>query len=260
MKRKDTSTIVIVTGRNILRADFRDGLCQWKSAARQAGTSVTEGFSAAMALGGQGAGTLWLLSDEWFSQTIQLNPAQVAGLSEAQMTRALAFEAEPFSGIPMAGAALAFHKKGEGSFDVVAVPVEIRDRLLGTATAKGAVLEGIARTDVPPEDEESLRKWLYDWSGRLETGGAPVIGAPAAPPSPKRFQMAAVVMAIAAVLLLAAGKWWITSETRELRKRNAEFTSAANELSTVNKAVQEATAKIDAARTEIESVNTVAAW
>lgn len=258
MKRRQKSTLVVVSARGILHADFRDGVCQWKSAARQPGTSVVEGFTTALSLGDSISREVWLLSDEWFSQRLQLNPAQVAGLSEAQMTRALAFEAEPFSGIPMASAALAFRNAGEGAFDVVALPVETRDRLLGAASFRSCGLEGIAHADAPPEDERALRKWLGDWMERIGTEQVPVLGAPAPPPSPKRFQVAGLCMAAAALLLLVAGKWWLSSGIRDLKISNDEFSRATSELAAVNQNIQNATKEIDTLRSEIESVNSVA--
>ncbi len=258
MKRRETSTLIVVSGSGILRADFREGDCQWKGAARQPGTSVIEGFTAALSLGESASGTLWLLSDEWFSQKIQLNPAQVAGLNDAQMARALAFEAEPYSGIPMAGAALAFRHAGEGTFDVLALPVETRARLMDAAAFRNCSLEGIARADAAPEDEDALRKWLGDWLARLESGQVPVVGAPVPPPSPKRFQAAGLCMAAAALMLLVAARWWLSSGIDGLKIRNGEFSRASGELAAVNRNIQVATKEIDTLRSEIESVNTVA--
>jgi len=258
MKAPQHSILVVVCRRGVLRADFHEGGFDWKNAARQNGTSVTEGFAAALALGGQSHGAVWLLSDEWFSQTIQLNPAQVAGLSHAQLRRALSFEAEPFSGIPMSGAALDFRKTGEGGFDVLEIPAETRDRLFEKALERGCQLKGIAFSEAPPEEGAALRRWLADWMERLESGQVPCVGAPVTPPSPKRFQAASVWMAIAAAVLVCAAKWWLSSELASLRQKNAEFSNAANDLATVNRSIQEVTHEIDTLRTELESVNAVA--
>jgi hypothetical protein len=248
----------VIAGRIILRADFRGASCQWKRAARQPGTSVSEAFTAALSLGEPITGTLWLLCDEWFSQRLQLNPAQVAGLNEAQMTRALAFEAEPFSGIPMAGAALAFRSAGSGAFDVVTLPAETRDRLLGEAAVRACGLHGIASADAPPEDEDALHAWLGGWLQRLNAGQVPVVGAPTPPPSPQRFKIAGLCMAATALLLLLGGRWWLNNSISNLKTRNAEFSTAAGELAAVNRNIQDAAKEIDTLRSEIESVNSVA--
>mgnify|MGYP007068602944 CR=1 FL=1 len=239
-----------------MRADLVDGGWICRSGARATGSSVAEAMGAARSLGDETGKKVWLLSDEWFSQSFTLNPAQIAGLNDEQLGRALAFEAEPFSGIPMTSAALGFLRAGEGSFEVVALPAEVRSRLMDLA---GGAFGGIAAAGPPPEDDDGMRQWAAILSGDLEGRRGPVVSAPAAPPSANRFRTAGFLMEAAAMLLLCASWWWIKSETLALRKKQSEYTSVANDLAAANLRIKNAGAEITNLRTDLDAANSLAA-
>jgi hypothetical protein len=251
-----THTLLGGFSRSILRADLIDGDWRCKTASRATGTSEAEAFAAALALAPERCKRVWLLSDEWFHQTMALNPAQVAGLNADQLERALAFETEPYSGIPMTAAALGYRRVADGGFEVVALPAGLRGRLV-SLTAEGFC--GIARADPPPEDEAGRNAWLRRTLGALEEETVPIIGIPATPPSSTRFRTAAIVMEIAALLLLTGGWIWLKARTAAHTTINSEHAAVSNELNKLNRQSQAAAAEIDKLRADMETSRSVAA-
>lgn len=247
-----THTVLGVFTRLVLRADLTGGEWTIRSAARATGTSANEAFAAALGLGvGLGA-RVWMVSDEWFSQTINLNPAQIAGLNEDQLTRALAFEAEPYSGIPLTSAALGFLRTGEGTFDVVAMPTETRDRLVVLA---GEGFAGIAFASAPPDEDDGREAWLRNRVRALEEKEVATVGAQKPAPSPGRFRRAAVWMEFAALLVLAIVWWSIRSETRTLRAVHDEISAAAREHTGIRQQVQSGALDVEKLQEELKTAS-----
>ncbi len=247
--RSGAHTLLGVFAREILRADLSDGEWHCTSSPRPAGLSVAEAFDAARD-GRDGFGRkVWLVSDEWFSQTIHLNPTQIAGLGDGQLERALAFEAEPFSGMSMTSSALGFRRTGAGDFEVVVVPADLRTRLIQLA---GGAFGGIAFASAPPDDGSARSAWLHRLLGGIEGGEVPLVRTPKAPPSAGRFRRAATVMALVALAVVLTARWRIVSETRALRAANAEFSAAAAELANLNNRIQAAGGEIAGLREEME--------
>lgn len=246
MKRHSHS-IMGVFARQILRADLIDGRWNLRSAPRSAGTSVPDAFSTALTLTGEPGGKVWLISDEWFSQTLTLNPAQVTDLTDDQLNRALSFEAEPFSGIPMISACLGFHQSGSGVFEVIVIPLDLRERLISLA---GQGFAGIAHSSPPPQDEAGAGEWVRNLARDLEDGRRPRIGIPEPLPSPHRFRRAALLLEAGALILLAFVAWWIRGETIELRKLHDEHAALSREMNATRQQTQARAAEIEALRKE----------
>jgi Tfp pilus assembly protein PilN len=97
-------TILLITRDLLVRADFRlrgkkptvAGFWQQPRPAVEDFPALVE---AAMRLGPKRAGRVWVLSSEIWSQTLELPSETVSGLAGDELDRALAFEAEPLSGI-----------------------------------------------------------------------------------------------------------------------------------------------------------------
>ena len=95
-----------------------------------------------------------LVSPACFRQRVSLPVAQVAGLSESELATALAFEIEPFSGIPQAEGELAWqpleeNATGRRGFDVV----QIRKTDLAEAVAQArATGRKVTAVTAPPEE------------------------------------------------------------------------------------------------------------
>lgn len=238
--------------RQILRADLIDGRWNVRTADRPAGTSAAEAFSAAIALTEIPAGKVWLISDEWFSQTLDMNPAQTAGLTDDQLRRALSFESEPFSGVPMTSACLGFHQAGTGAFEVIVIPLELRDRLIGIA---GSGFAGIAYANPPPAEQSKAEEWCIRLLSDLEEGRRPFVGPPKPQPSPHRFRRLALGLEAAALVLLAAASWWIQRETKALKAVHGQYSSLARELNATRLQTQARAAEIETLRKESKALD-----
>lgn len=223
------TTFILITANRVARADFDGGLRSAKSAARPAGDAVR----AALALGGKAARETWVLSADVWAQEVKLSAAQVAGLSQEQLGRALSFEAEPFSGIPVAESATGFRDGGGGVFQVVQMPRAERDAIVRAVASAGGQLAGIAHPGSAPEADEALLEWWPRQAALIAS--APAITPPAPEPSPHRFLVTGVALAVAAIVLLFVVAGWNAARRKNYQARNAEFAAAARELDTANK-------------------------
>jgi hypothetical protein len=223
---KSASTFLILTANRIVRVE--EGGAR-RDMARPAGTTA-DAVRAALASGGK-PGVVWVLSDQVFTQRITLSPAQVAGLTPEQLGRALAFEIEPFSGIPVADGAVGFREEANGAFAVIQMPRAELDAISRGITGAGGRLGGIFSASGVPEDQEALLAWVAGFSPEAQPGIAPPVPAP----SPNRFLFAGIAFEAAAIVLLLLGLGWTTLQRRSLERRNAELAAAARELAGANR-------------------------
>lgn len=238
MKHSAASTIVAVATNRIMRATPGDGGLDFKSAPRPPGEPFGDSVSAALALG-KSSGAVWVLGEEIFAQRVTLNPAQIAGLTSGQLERALAFEVEPFSGIPMVEGAIGFRDEGGGAFAVVEMPRSGRDAVLKAVAAAGGKLAGIAHaTDVPATDE-AARAWLETCISQLDAGALPTITPPAAAPSPHRFLYTGMALAAAAFGIVFLLTGWYSLQRKNLETLNTAFGTATRDLTSVNRRIEE---------------------
>ncbi|MES2571603.1 MAG: hypothetical protein V4710_16310 [Verrucomicrobiota bacterium] len=248
MKAGAVSTYLLVTSHRVARADFNGALCFAKSGPRPVGASAAEAVRAALALGEKAARETWVLDTDLWAQEVKLHPAQVAGLTPDQLGRALAFEAEPFSGIAVAESATGFHDAGGGVFHVTQMPRAERDAIARVVTSAGGTLAGIAYSGLAPEDDEALLEW---WPGQpLRIAAAPLITPPPREPSPHRFFVAGVGLAAASIVFLLLVGGWKTAQRKNYEGRNAELGAVARELEAVNK--QNETLRKELATLEIQ--------
>lgn len=109
MKKRKIETIVLVTETRVIRADRHgpeDGVSvidRPRHAEHGLADSIRTVFTDRRTKGG----VVVLSTDVWI-QTLSLGREQVAGLAPADLARALAFEAETFSGIPARQSALGY--------------------------------------------------------------------------------------------------------------------------------------------------------
>lgn len=227
-----TSTIVLVTGDRIARADFDGDLRSTKSAPRPVSASAAEVVRAALALGGKAARETWVLSADVWRQEVKLNAAQIAGLTREQLGRALSFEAEPFSGIPVAESATGFRDEGGGAFNVVQMPRADLDAVARAVASAGGRLAGIVHPGSAPEDDEALLEWWPRQPARM--AGAPIIRPPDRGPSPHRFFVTGLILEAAAIGLLAFLGYWNAARKKGYENRQAEFAVTARALEAAN--------------------------
>lgn len=130
-----------------------------------------------------------------FRQSVRLPRAQMAGLSDADRRKALAFEVEPFSGIAAADGELAFAERSSddpsySAWDVVQAPSVLLAALAATAKAAGVVPVGV--TALPEDDDPESALESPFVADRREN---PILGNP--------IRTGAVVLAVCAAVCAA---------------------------------------------------------
>ncbi|RYD82789.1 MAG: hypothetical protein EOP84_08905 [Verrucomicrobiaceae bacterium] len=178
-----------------------------------------------------------MLTEYAWTQRITLNPAQVAGLSPEQLRRALSFEVEPFSGIPVADSVIGFTQNKDGAFTVVELSRIDHDAIQRAITTEGGTLAGITHPGTAPQDEEALKEWLTELLPRLNSGAVPLIAPPPPAPSPKRYLVAGIALEAAALLILTASATLTAVQKKSYERRQAELTNASRQLAAANQSI-----------------------
>lgn len=149
MKSATANTILLITAGRCCRADVgaRGEITGLWSQSRRSGLSLVESVRAAVALGaGTGRQVLVLTTEAW-TQTLNLHRGQVSGLVREELEQALAFEAEPFSGLSpldsVIGACDSGARDGSASFWVVQLARSERDDIQRLIKETGGRLVGI---------------------------------------------------------------------------------------------------------------------
>lgn len=151
MKPASVNTLILITAGRCCRADVgaRGEVSGVWSQARRGGLNLAESVRLALGLGSpvSGRGVLVLTTEVW-TQTLSLHRGQISGLSRAELEQALAFEAEPFSGLSALESVLGFcesgARDGTASFWIVQLSRSEREAVLRVVKEGGARLQGIA--------------------------------------------------------------------------------------------------------------------
>ncbi len=223
-------TVVLIDARRVVRWDEGDGDC--REVSRPVGGGLGEAVRAVVGPGSR-VGRVWVLSADVFTQRLALSPAQVAGLDEAQLMRALSFEAEPFSGLSVGESATGFRAEGGGAFSVAQVAAADRAAVVEAVRACGGTLAGIAPAGAPPDDGVPLAGWMAGELAALESGSAVVIRAPAAPKSQRRFLIAAVALEAAVLLAVVGAVAWNGLRRAVLERALGEVAEATRQVDAV---------------------------
>ncbi len=111
MKPRGVNTILLITHDRLVRADLRPGrtasVADLHEERRPAADDLPSLVEAALRLSRTRPGNVWILSSELWTQVLSLPADSFSGLKQEEITRALGFEAEPFSGINALEAAAA---------------------------------------------------------------------------------------------------------------------------------------------------------
>ena len=157
MKSPAINTLLLITAGRCCRVDVEGGM--W-STARRAGLPLAEAARTALTLGGPaGRSAIVLTTDAW-TQTLSLHRGQVSGLSKIELQQALAFEAEPFSGLPalesVTAATDSGARDGSASFWIVQLARGERDAVQRIIKESGSRLLGIGHPGGAPAPLSSM--------------------------------------------------------------------------------------------------------
>lgn len=112
MARVPATTVILICSDRIARMDFgamprMAPVHRWQ-AQRLAAQAMEHAIDSALSSGGRCGRNVWVLCEDLWTQTLTLPAAAVAGLGEAQLRGALAFELESLSGVGAAESELAY--------------------------------------------------------------------------------------------------------------------------------------------------------
>ena len=103
MATRGSLTILLITAERLVRADIRAGrsspACQVYQQPRPAVDDLPSLVEATVHLGPKKIHRVLLLCSDFWTQTLPLSAGTAGSMSKAELSQALAFEAEPFSGI-----------------------------------------------------------------------------------------------------------------------------------------------------------------
>ena len=137
MPSRCPNTILLVTRDRLVRAELRAGptigVTEINEEHRLAADDLPSQVEAALRLSKRRPGRVWILAGDIWTQTLALPPEALSGLSPDEITRALGFEAEPFSGLGAMEAVMA----------AVPLPSEGRQRQFWLTELPAAQLEQI---------------------------------------------------------------------------------------------------------------------
>lgn len=144
-------TLLLITPERLVRADVSGGSAAqvtglWKQD-RPPADSLATLVEMALRLGGAPARSVWVLASEVWTQTITPSSHLVAGLSDEEISRALAFESEPLSGQSAFESLLGYvpvaSRGGAKEFWISQVPSWQRDAVETVVADAGSTLAGI---------------------------------------------------------------------------------------------------------------------
>jgi hypothetical protein len=204
-----------------------------------------------------------LFSQELFSHQVKLD-AKSFGLEGADLAGAIAFEAEPFSGLGHFESKTAFTqtatRAGEREFWVTQVRVADLERIRDVvAELGGKLISVLPAVDVPAageepviplprsvEDTAGMEAWLAGWVERL---GRPALEVPRlTPPSRplsagQRNAIMAGFAVVVACVCAAHYVFWYERVSNELRAEMAGYVAAKKKLTDLDKAIVDLDAK-----------------
>jgi len=156
MKIPGINTLLLITSTRCCRADVgaRGEVTALWSQPRRAGLSLAESARFALGLGVSTGRQVLVLTTEVWTQTLSLHRGQVSGLARAELEQALAFEAEPFSGLSpldsVLGASDSGARDGSASFWVVQLARNDRDGIGRAIKDSGSKLAAIGHPGAVP--------------------------------------------------------------------------------------------------------------
>jgi hypothetical protein len=256
MARRPTTTLILLTHHHMVRADFvgsrmQDVTTQPRPEVDELALIVEVAVSQGAPLGK----AVHLFSQELFSHQVKLD-AKSFGLEGPELAGAIAFEAEPFSGLGHFESTTAFTqtatRAGEREFWVTQVRIADLERIRDVISELGSKLVSVMpAVDVPAagdepaiplprsvEDTAAMEAWLVGWIDRLARPAleVPRITPPARPLSPAQRNAIMAGFALVVTLACAAHYFlWYERVSNELRAEMAGYVAAKKKLTDLDK-------------------------
>ena len=179
MSSRCPKTILLVTRDRLVRADLRAGrtidVAEIHEEHRLAADDLPSQVEAALRLGKRRPGRVWILAGDLWTQTLALAPEALSGLARDDVTRALGFEAEPFSGLgAMEAAMAAVPLPGDGRqkrFWLTELPAAQLEQIEFLVRQSGGRLMGISHPGGLPSPlvarEETVWRRIELWPGAI---------------------------------------------------------------------------------------------
>lgn len=152
MPKRAAYTLLFIKSDLIARADFGRGpecaaigFWQQPQASR---TRLSYTIEAALKMAGRKCGkSVWVIGEEFWTQTLSLPASAVQGLSREQMAKAVGFDVEALTGISGSDSAIGFCKAAPSDeaehLWITQVPLAARDQIQSAVEGAGSELAGI---------------------------------------------------------------------------------------------------------------------
>jgi hypothetical protein len=161
-------TVLLITQDQLVRADFsgKGGKSKglWRRP-RPMGEELPAVVDAALRLGKKKPKRVWILASELWTQVLSLHASATQGINDAELSRALTFEAEALSGLSAFDSEAAFVPAGSDGaqrlFWILQLPRWQRDQIDEIVRTAGGKLAGMAHPGgLPaPLDEATTGPW-----------------------------------------------------------------------------------------------------
>ncbi len=183
------TTLIYVGRERLARCDVdarRGEAVGFWSRARPMAAEVPTLVDTALRLGKSRPSRVWVLSDDFWTHKLTLNPDAVEGLSPAEVSRVLAFEAEGLSGVSAVDSEVGVTElrttDGRRDYWLIQVPRWVRDQVDQSVRAAGGKLLGMIHPGGLPHalsDTNEAQGWcrVETWPGIVMAVGARTGGA-----------------------------------------------------------------------------------
>lgn len=256
-------TLLFISANKVARADFGRGvlLDLWQTE-RPDVDDIGILVEVAGKLGPRLRGAVWILWSELFAHALRLD-AKAVGLEGTELQSALAFEAEPISGIGGFESVVAYQQmgadKGEREFWVLQARRSDVELLRDTVSAMGGRLAGItapagidvvlpAGLDPAHADEAEFRKWLGGCASLItEKKRRPAALVPEGKPltAGRRWAIAIALMLTMGLLCAAQDRYVAKPAIAEMKAEIKKSQDAAETAKGVDKQIADAVLQKD---------------
>jgi hypothetical protein len=255
---RPATTLILLTPHRIVRGDFAAGtpttVVDLTVDPRPETDELPLVVEVALAHGPAIGKNVYLLSQDLFTHNLKLD-AKAFGLGGAELVGALAFEAEPYSGLNHFDATTAFvqlsAQAGEREFWVTQIRTSDLEQCRDVVAEAGGRLKSVLPAgDVPDgpalprnvEDREAVSAWLGAWAEKLANKKLemPLLVPPVRPMSPAQRNLVSALFALFVVAMCGAHYFlWYERVSGELAAQKRKYEVAQQNLAEIDKKAQD---------------------